>query len=74
MVIVRLYCQRREGLYLSCSADSIGDYHKWWNPNKPRRLKLVGVLKTRALAGKGPFEALARGGCGISHPHSGGEL
>ena len=30
--------------------------------------KLVRVLMTRALAGKSPFEALAHGGCEISHP------
>ena len=35
-------------------------------PNKPRRLTLVSALKTRALAGKGPFEALARGGRGTA--------
>ena len=32
------------------------------------RFKLVRVLMTRALAGKSPFEALAHGGCEISHP------
>jgi len=35
-------------------------------PNKPRRLTLVSALKTRAVAGKGPFEALARGGRGTA--------
>ena len=35
------------------------------------RFKLVRVvLMTRALAGKSPFEALAHGGCEISHPQS----
>lgn len=48
--------------------DCIGELYKGRGPNKPRRLTLVSALKARALAGKGPFEALAHGGCGISHP------
>ena len=48
--------------------DCIGDLYKGRGPDKPRRLKLVSVLKARALTGKGPFEALAHGGYGISHP------
>ena len=48
--------------------DCVGGLYMVRDPNEPEWFKLVRVLMTRALAGKSPFEALAHGGCEISHP------
>ena len=48
--------------------DCVGGLYKVRDPNEPEWFKLVRVLMTRARAGKSPFEALAHGGCEISHP------
>ena len=52
--------------YRPPNPDSIGNSHKGGDSNKLWKLTSISVLTTRALMGKGPFEALAHRGRGAA--------